>query len=247
MSAKDIANLDIADVAKLDNYTAFVLNRKLNGPPQVQDRLKWIEWTEMSSQKKLDANMELEWHPYMDEQHFEEALNYRQQLASAAAGNQASKDWIHAGLRQGELVHNAVIQTKVFGNKAIPTASSGRAQQEKYAQIESHINSALQHESIVKGKSLTPDEIVSIIDREAIRYAFSDGSYQHISNMTPEEQAEAYTPYKEIDPQDLKELKNYALSLNPPRVLSKGALERAAAAWTLGDFERAQIILQTEE
>ena len=223
----ELQKLTIEERTQLDRYAAYVQG----GPEPAQKWDEWYDWTKMSDEEKLAADLDLDFRPLLDDQHYDAAIADQEALreGKALTGTDA----------QDEMLVNALIGAKIF--KKIPGAKDKGDKKIRYALIDEMVN-----RRIVEADASTPAAKQAIIDEIIIKRAYIDewGRDPQLLEfeISSEQKDKAYTPFDEIDPDDLAALREFAALVG--RKPTRNTYERAAAQWTFGDKGAAMDILE---
>jgi len=197
----------------------------------VQKWDKWHDWKQLSDSEKVDVNLETEYRAVLDDQHYDSALNQQESLRDGKALTGTDS--------QDEMLVNALIGAKIF--KKIPGAKDTGDKKVRYALIDDLVN-----RRIVEAEASTPAEKQAIIDEVIIKRAYIEEWFRDPQllefEMSSEQKDKAYTPFDEIDSDDLAALQDFAGKVG--RKPSRNTYERAAAQWTFGDKGAAMDILE---
>lgn len=223
----DLQQLPIEQKKKLDAYARYVQT----GMEPAQKWDKWYDWTKLPDDEKLAMNLDVDLRPVLDNQHYDAAIRDQEALreGKTLTGTDA----------QDEMLVNALIGAKIF--KKIPGARDTGNKKIRYALIDEMVN-----RRIVEANANTPAEKQAIIDEIIIKRAYIEewGRDPQLLEfeISPEQKDKVYTPFDEIDLDDLAALREFAELVG--RKPSHKTYERAAALWTFGDRGAAMDILE---
>lgn len=216
----------------------------------IEPAQNWSKWTDFMNKVATDPaavskmNLMTEMRPYVDNAHYNQAVNLQSAAAAATGGDKTKLTSLMSPMDK----FNATVFPVAFPNEKSPSSLTGQ-DKAQYGRLMSEVQSAVTAQESSLGRKLTPQELQKTMDdfvheQIFVHHTFWPDSQVSRAQITADNEGDAYIPLAKIPAQNVENIRNYLRSMgtNP----TDDAVQKIYAAVILGDDARIQSIAKGE-